>query len=226
MDENTRERLTHLLMALKSLSRSVEKSYFHGAVQGVGDMVAKSYRILHAHVLELTPDDFYIRDALALDGESDVTDKQRVMQVKLLANQLTDYLENLLQIENRLSLSAEVNEIRGLARDLSDQISSYTRETLKRVLSTVGAGMLPELQRQTLILYAEEEMSYGEIAQAMNCSMGTVKSRLFYARKTLRHFMRPDTLKVLDADAPRNGNGYNGEDAEGEPTWTKTQARA
>ena len=59
---------------------------------------------------------------------------------------------------------------------------------------------LPELQRQTLILYSEEEMSYAEIAEAMNCSIGTVKSRLFYAKKTLRQLLRPDTVRALDLE--------------------------
>lgn len=59
---------------------------------------------------------------------------------------------------------------------------------------------LPELQRQALILHAEEEMSYGEIAEAMKCSIGTVKSRLFYAKKTLRQLVRPETLQALETE--------------------------
>jgi RNA polymerase sigma-70 factor (ECF subfamily) len=59
---------------------------------------------------------------------------------------------------------------------------------------------LPELQRQTLILYSEENLSYGEIAEAMNCSIGTVKSRLFYAKKTLRQFISPETLHLLESE--------------------------
>lgn len=91
---------------------------------------------------------------------------------------------------------------------------------------------LPELQRQTLILYAEEEMSYVEIAEAMNCSIGTVKSRLFYAKRTLRQLVRPETLKALEAefqhDQPphEETNGDNGETAEGEHSWTKTPTKA
>ncbi|MBZ0291427.1 MAG: RNA polymerase sigma factor [Anaerolineae bacterium] len=59
---------------------------------------------------------------------------------------------------------------------------------------------LPELQRQTLILYSEESLSYQEIAEAMNCSIGTVKSRLFYAKKTLRQLISPETLQLLEAE--------------------------
>jgi RNA polymerase sigma-70 factor (ECF subfamily) len=59
---------------------------------------------------------------------------------------------------------------------------------------------LPELQRQTLILYSEENLAYAEIAEAMNCSVGTVKSRLFYAKKTLRQLISPETLKMLESE--------------------------
>jgi len=64
---------------------------------------------------------------------------------------------------------------------------------------------LPETQRQTLILYAEEGLSYAEIAEVMACSLGTVKSRLFYAKRGLCHLLHPETLAALessfDADA-------------------------
>lgn len=57
---------------------------------------------------------------------------------------------------------------------------------------------LPELQRQALILYAEEGLSYAEIATAMNTSTGTIKSRIHHAKKGLRRRLRPETLKALD----------------------------
>lgn len=58
---------------------------------------------------------------------------------------------------------------------------------------------LPELQRQTLILFAEEEMSYAEIAEAMDTSIGTVKSRLHHAKKTLRGLLKPETLQAIES---------------------------
>ena len=59
---------------------------------------------------------------------------------------------------------------------------------------------LPELQRQTLILFSEENLSYAEIAEAMNCSIGTVKSRLYYAKRTLRQLISPETLALLESE--------------------------
>jgi len=57
---------------------------------------------------------------------------------------------------------------------------------------------LPESQRQTLILFSEEGLAYAEIAEIMSVSVGTVKSRLFYAKKNLRGLLRPATLAVLE----------------------------
>ncbi|NWF69737.1 MAG: sigma-70 family RNA polymerase sigma factor [Chloroflexi bacterium] len=65
---------------------------------------------------------------------------------------------------------------------------------------------LPELQRETLILYAEEELSYSEIALVMETNIGTVKSRLFQARKMLRRLLRPQTLQALDIALVKENN--------------------
>ncbi len=56
---------------------------------------------------------------------------------------------------------------------------------------------LPELQSQTLMLYAEEGLSYAEIAQVMGVSIGTIKSRIFHAKKNLRARLRPETLAAI-----------------------------
>lgn len=59
---------------------------------------------------------------------------------------------------------------------------------------------LPDLQRQTLLLYAEEGMTYNEIAEVMDVNIGTVKSRLFHAKKTLRARLKPETLAAIERD--------------------------
>ena len=46
-------------------------------------------------------------------------------------------------------------------------------------------GQLSADHRTVLILHEFEEMEYKEIARAMECSIGTVMSRLFYARRKL-----------------------------------------
>ncbi|MCH5303288.1 MAG: RNA polymerase sigma factor [Ruminococcus sp.] len=45
---------------------------------------------------------------------------------------------------------------------------------------------LSEVQRQTILLFYYEQLSVEEIAEVMNCSEGTVKSRLYLARKGIK----------------------------------------
>jgi hypothetical protein len=143
MDENTSKSLNQLVLALKSLSKSVEKSLYHGRHQGVGDMVAKSYRSLHARAVELLPDDFYVRDVLVLEPSPETSDKEKLSQAHLQVSQLTDYLESLLKAERRVDFSAEVGDWKEFGRDLSEQIISMTRTTLKRAISNIDVGTNP-----------------------------------------------------------------------------------
>ncbi len=59
---------------------------------------------------------------------------------------------------------------------------------------------LPESQRQVLLMYSEESLSYQEIAEVMDISVGTVKSRIFYAKRALRSLLRLETLKALEME--------------------------
>lgn len=50
---------------------------------------------------------------------------------------------------------------------------------------------LPDTQRTTFVLREMENLSYSDIAEAMECSEGTVMSRLFYARQKIREYLTP-----------------------------------
>jgi RNA polymerase sigma-70 factor (ECF subfamily) len=57
-----------------------------------------------------------------------------------------------------------------------------------RVMDAIGA--LPEAERQVLLLFAWEELSYEEIALALGVPMGTVRSRLSRGRARLATLTR------------------------------------
>jgi RNA polymerase sigma-70 factor (ECF subfamily) len=59
--------------------------------------------------------------------------------------------------------------------------SSVDLEELQRCLHE----LTPD-HREVLLLRYFEEMNYDEIAQVTNCSMGTVRSRIHYAKRALR----------------------------------------
>ncbi len=56
---------------------------------------------------------------------------------------------------------------------------------------------LPEKHRVVFILHAKENLSYKQIAEVVQCNVGTVMSRLFYARKKLQ-----DRLRLLGVEPP------------------------
>ena len=58
------------------------------------------------------------------------------------------------------------------------------RSLLDQALAT-----LSDVQRQTFVLYADAGLSYREVAEATGASIGTVMSRLYYARQKLRAFL-------------------------------------
>lgn len=71
---------------------------------------------------------------------------------------------------------------------VEDEIMNrFTREAVQR-----GLELLPEEQRQVLLLREINGLGYEEIAQAMSLELGTVKSRIFRARKKLCVFLLRD----------------------------------
>jgi len=56
---------------------------------------------------------------------------------------------------------------------------------------------LPELQREALILFAEGDLTYAQIAEAMHSDIGTIKSRIFNARKNVIGHINPRVLDEL-----------------------------
>ena len=53
---------------------------------------------------------------------------------------------------------------------------------------------LPEAQRQTFVLHADGGLTYREVADALGISIGTVMSRLYYARQRLKHLLAAHVL--------------------------------
>lgn len=74
--------------------------------------------------------------------------------------------------------------------------SSETPESLlagKEIAQMVNTAMeaLPEELRQAITLREIEGLSYEEIAEAMNCPIGTVRSRIFRAREAISSRIKP-----------------------------------
>lgn len=75
-----------------------------------------------------------------------------------------------------------------MPQTIQNPTRNLEREDLRRELDQALAT-LPEAQRQTFVLHAEAELSYREVAEVLKISIGTVMSRLFYARQKLRAYL-------------------------------------
>ncbi len=60
-------------------------------------------------------------------------------------------------------------------------------DTRRRIDTALAA--LPAAQRQTFVLHVDGELSYREVADTLGISIGTVMSRLFYARQKLQKLL-------------------------------------
>lgn len=100
------------------------------------------------------------------------------------------------QRRRRETLSLEATELREHEvdpRTLTDTAGNAVdhadlRQSLDRALRE-----LPEAQRKTFVLHVDAEMSYREIADTLGISIGTVMSRLFYARQKLKGLLSSRT---------------------------------
>jgi RNA polymerase sigma-70 factor, ECF subfamily len=69
--------------------------------------------------------------------------------------------------------------------DLPPPDSVLAGADLRRVIDA-ALRRLPDGQRQTFVLHVDGGLSYREVAETMGISIGTVMSRLFYARQKLK----------------------------------------
>jgi len=74
------------------------------------------------------------------------------------------------------------------ARVLSPQRAYLDKELGGKIRQAMES--LPEDQRTAIVLRELEGLSYKEIADMMECSQGTVMSRLFYGRKKLQEILK------------------------------------
>lgn len=95
--------------------------------------------------------------------------------------------------ENELHISDDEDET---FRPRHEPTSDETPETVlaaQEIAAAVNAAMeaLPEDLRQAVTLREIEGLSYDEIALAMNCPIGTVRSRIFRAREAISARVKP-----------------------------------
>lgn len=81
------------------------------------------------------------------------------------------------------------SEIDNLTDSHSPEAEMVTREIAASVNETIES--LPEELRRAIVFREIDGMSYEDIALAMNCPIGTVRSRIFRAREAIASKLRP-----------------------------------
>ena len=91
------------------------------------------------------------------------------------------------------SLATDEGELLDLTEQMPDYRTPETDLLNREIIQTVDAAVagLPEELRQAIMLREMEGLSYEEIAQTMNCPIGTVRSRIFRAREVIAKELRP-----------------------------------
>ena len=75
-------------------------------------------------------------------------------------------------------------------RDRATPERELLRQEIERTVSSTVEG-LPEELRTAITLREVDGLSYEEIAEAMSCPIGTVRSRIFRAREAIDEKLRP-----------------------------------
>jgi len=94
-----------------------------------------------------------------------------------------------LDYEAELSESEQNNVAARLKHDDTPEASVLSEEI--RVTVNRAIEQLPEDLRTAIVLREVEGLSYEEIAEAMDCPVGTVRSRIFRAREAIDRALQP-----------------------------------
>ena len=137
-------------------------------------------------------------EALDLSQEAWVKSWQRLNQfqgqssfgtwlTRIVINLCLDQLRK--RKRQRAESIEEMDEEHGGVERQMPVVTVNPTERLERVelghIIDQALGQLSYEHRTVLILHEFEEMEYKQIAKEMNCSIGTVMSRLFYARRKM-----------------------------------------
>ena len=138
-------------------------------------------------------------------GES----KFSVWLYRIVSNTCLDFLRSRSR-RSESSLSVENDDGESTELEIPDESLSpetlYDRKLTRSALQR-GLDSLPEDQRKILLLREIQGLSYDEIGRVLSIESGTVKSRIFRARKKLCEFLAADGNISVPSASKRTGGG-------------------
>jgi len=126
-------------------------------------------------------------------GEAQVYTWLYRIAVNTAKKALGDLKRDPLVSENALRGGDEEDETSAVENELTTAETPETVLAAKEIAAAVNSAMdaLPEELRQAVTLREIEGLSYEEIAEVMNCPIGTVRSRIFRAREAISVKIKP-----------------------------------
>ena len=125
---------------------------------------------------------------------------------RIAVNYCINYLRN-----RRCLKFLPLNRFSWLGRkpsSMEPQTAIESAERYEKVFESIGS--LPPKQKAVIILHYFEDHSCEDLAEILDCSIGTVKSRLFHARKKLKERLEPYLRngEWIDTSSEIGGEGY------------------
>jgi len=175
--------------------QSLVRAAQHGDTAAFEELVSRHRDKLYARAFSMVRNE---EEAIDLSQEAWVKGWQRLVQfqgessfgtwmTRIVINLCLDHIRK--QKRQRTeSIEAMDQDSGGVERQMPVVVVNPTagleRAELRQRIDK-ALGQLSYEHRTALVLHEFEEMEYKEIAKAMDCSIGTVMSRLFYARRKL-----------------------------------------
>jgi RNA polymerase sigma-70 factor (ECF subfamily) len=186
-------------MSEKDLSSTDERALVRSAQQGdmaaFEELVARHRDKIYARAYSMMKNE---EEAIDLSQEAWVKGWQRLKQfqgessfgtwmTRIVINLCLDQLRKHKR-QRAESIEAMDEESGGVERQMPvvtvNPTAGLERRELRQRIDKAMSQLSYE-HRTVLVLHEFEEMEYKEIAKTMECSIGTVMSRLFYARRKL-----------------------------------------
>lgn len=182
------------------------KAARRGDMDAFEELVARHRDRIYARAFSMTRNE---EDAVDLSQEAWIKGWQRLEQfqgdssfttwmTRIVINLCLDHLRK--QKRHRTdSIEAMEDDSGGVERQMPvvtvNPTEGLERAELRGRIDR-ALGQLSAEHRAVLVLHAFEEMEYKTIAKTIGCSMGTVMSRLYYARRKLAALLANERKKI------------------------------
>jgi RNA polymerase sigma-70 factor, ECF subfamily len=175
------------------------KAAKNGDMAAFEELVARHRDKVYARAFSMVRNE---EEALDLSQDAWVKAWQRIVQfqgessfatwmTRIVINLCLDHLRKMKRVRTE-SIDVMEEESGGVERHLEVEAVNPTAgmergEVRKRIDEALAK--LSHEHRTVLVLHEFEELEYKEIAKRMGCSIGTIMSRLFYARRRMASLM-------------------------------------